>query len=257
MYRRIIKYKTKRKSRTPFDAIRIIFNSLTKIAASIISLSVFAYLLGWIQAKSYFGKFGASWILSEVSAQFFISYSWIPIVAFLAYIYFGVIDIAESKYNKSKEFRAILKIGAWVVLLLPILNAVIAQFEFHKVQMAISIIYIFATYFYAGIALQYLILQVQNRKFIWGINATTVIYIILIYGFYLGPTQIGSLNAERDLTPELSSLSIVECKESQKYVLHLLFNNDDNFYLVNLKDTTKYPSIYIYKRDEIKSIRRR
>lgn len=245
-----IKYDPK----TPFDSVKIIFNSLTKVGAGILNLSVFALIIGWIQANSYFSKFGVDWILNETTTFFLISYSWIPIVALVAFLYLGIIDIIQSKNDKGKEYQIIWNYGFWIVFILPIVTIILGYLNLNKWQMFSLLMQILFTFLYAGFALQYLILEIQNPNFKLNLKHSALIFAIIFYGIYLGPMHLGDYNAKRDIDPKVSNLPYVKLKNNSSIDYRLLYSNNDKYYLINLADTAKYPYVHFYNIADIECI---
>ena len=115
MIRRVIRprgiIKTKR---TAYESFGLIFNSLSRIGSSLIAVGVFAYIIGWLQAESYYDVMGATWVLKEFSPYDFLFYSWISIIPVLGLLYNGLQEITEKGEKLLREINFIgnyVKIG--------------------------------------------------------------------------------------------------------------------------------------------------
>ncbi len=105
------------------EGVKRLFQGLPKVTATIFGLSGFAYLIGWIYARSYFSVFGAEWLMTEIPTLTIMSYSWWPVVVVLFYAYLGITALAEIEEDKgsvedSLRFKITLGVFnyGWLVL---------------------------------------------------------------------------------------------------------------------------------------------
>lgn len=243
-------------TKSPFDATIIIFKSLTKIAAAFLSLAGFAYIIGWFQASSYFNTLGADWILNDMNTMSILSYSWIPIVVLLGFLYLGLWDISQNRLKKIKHDRVLRKYLILFIILLIIGRFVLQRLELDIYYKPITYILIWSYFFYAGISLQTLITELQNRSFKWNTFANALIYGVVVFGLYWAPYMIGEVNAKSDMDIKSSPLPKVILKTVSNNDLRLLYNTQDRFYLVELSDSLKYPFVFVASIDEIEKVRK-
>ncbi len=103
MNKRKLESKKQLVKRSPFEATLILFKSLTEIAGATLSLVIYAYIIGWIQATAYFKNVGAEWIRNDLSTLSILSYSWIPIVGILVILYTILNESNENREIKLKK----------------------------------------------------------------------------------------------------------------------------------------------------------
>lgn len=58
---------------------RIWFSEVFAAAVPLIGL---CYLIGWFEARAYFGSFGAEWLASQLTATELLQFSWAPLISF-------------------------------------------------------------------------------------------------------------------------------------------------------------------------------
>jgi hypothetical protein len=239
--------------RTAYEALAIIFNTMSKIGSSLIALGIFAYIIGWLQAQSYYSVLGATWIVKEFSLFDLLTFSWIPIFPIMVIIYYAVQDLTEKREKKIKEIRFILTKGIWFLISLMILFQITMSFNSLLVSEVISVIIVIGLVFYTAAAFEALISEIQNRNFRWNYYVTGLVYGIVFWGFYWVPTNMGKLSGLRDKNPQMTTLPIVITENSEDGKFRLLFNNENRFYLLKMSESY-YPEIYIVDVKDIKKI---
>ena len=213
--------------KTPYEATLVIFKSLTKIGAWLLSLAGFAYLIGWFQASAYFRYLGASWILNDMSTLSIISYSWIPLLVFVFFLYLGLWDISQARTRKVKADKTILKYSISIMILLIVINFIFQNLELVEIYRISTIFLIVFYFFYAIICMHVLITELQEQTFKWNTFINALIYGIVIFGLYQAPTKIGEFNAQEDIDLKLSKLPQVIMKTHLKEDIRLLYNIED------------------------------
>ena len=58
-----------------FDGAKRLLQGIPKVAAAIVGLSTFAYIIGWVYAQAYFSVFGAKWLITEIPILTLMGYS--------------------------------------------------------------------------------------------------------------------------------------------------------------------------------------
>jgi hypothetical protein len=84
-----------------FDGTKRLLRGIPQVAAGIVGLSGFAYIIGWVYAQSYFSVFGAKWLITEIPVLTLMSYSWWPVIVVLFFVYLGLTDLAEIESKGS------------------------------------------------------------------------------------------------------------------------------------------------------------
>ncbi|MFC1485951.1 hypothetical protein ACFL55_02880 [Candidatus Latescibacterota bacterium] len=233
-----------------FYALTRILDNLTKVASLFIGLTAFAYIIGWLEYRAYFNEFGASWIMNDLQPISILSNSWIPVALFVFFAYLTTVDLAEDR-NFSKQIFFILKYYKWV---LPILFIIQFILEFLKWRLVFSIFSIFFglyTILVATAAYGYLLIIFADPKSKLDLPTISLIYTLLVFGFYFSPTNMGISRAYRDIDVKLNNLPLVHCKSSDIPELRLIHSNQDRYYAINLPYESEYPITYILNRNDI------
>ena len=84
-----------------FEGAKHLLQGLPKVAAGVVGLSGFAYLIGWVYARSYFSVFGAEWLTTEISVLTLMGYSWVGWIKALSFTpnppsFFHTIRLVDS-----------------------------------------------------------------------------------------------------------------------------------------------------------------
>lgn len=243
--------KSSKKEFTLFESIGRIINVLPKIASLTVGITAFAYLIGWLQAKAYFSAFGASWLLSELSVQSLLGYSWVPLTILLFFCYLTTLDLTEGKTTKVKNILFTLKYGRILIITIFIIQMVLISLKINSLQIFISYTLVFIMIYYSTSAYGYLILSLQNPKFKWDLPSTYLTFIILFCGLYLVPTNLGRSSAYRNLDPERSTLPKIQLKSDSQPNLRLLHKSGDMYYSFILSGNKDYPEIIILNGSQI------
>lgn len=79
------------------------------VATAALGLAGMTVLIGWIAARCYFGRFGASWIVTQLSTMQILEFGWAPVSS----IALGCVLVLIA-HDRSADFR---KLGDWFFLL--------------------------------------------------------------------------------------------------------------------------------------------
>lgn len=241
--------------KTHFEALGYLFQNMGRIASSLVGFTIFAYVIGWLQARSYYDTFGAIWLVDELSTTTILGFSWFSL-SYIAWIfYLGFTDLVENK-NRYKETFFILKYGWWPMILIYIVQFVFDKYGFQVVSIVLSSILVFIYIVFAGAAFEALILRIKDKHFKWEIRSTYLVFGILFFGFYLVPTKMGYNDALRDLKLDTTTLPKVVLEKTKSIELRLLYHKDNKYYLVELPKKDKYPKIIVASSDKIVSIQK-
>lgn len=165
------------------------------VASVIIGFSVFAYAVGWLHARSYYGAFGASWIVSELAPVTLLGFSGFPLGILLFFIFLGVTDLMENKTGY-KGTLFILRHGRWFPMLLLALGFALKGTSFNVVSEIIGIILIFVFALLAAAAIEVILVRLQDEEFAWQCGNIYLTYAVVLFGLYFLPTQIGETFAK-------------------------------------------------------------
>ncbi len=226
------------------NALSKLLGRAPTVASVIIGLSVFAYAVGWLHARSYFGGFGASWIVSELTPTTLLGFSGFPLGILLFFIYLGVTDLMENKTRYKGTFF-ILRHGRWFAVLLLALGFTLKGTRFNVVSDIIGIILIFVFTLLAAAAIEAILVRLQDKEFTWQLGNIYLTYAVVFFGLYFLPTQIGETFAKHDRNPSRSSLPQVVLKDSATGDFRLLAANGERFYVVALDTTDAFPPVMV------------
>lgn len=234
--------------------INRLLSSLPQVLSIIIGLNIVAYFVGWICARAYYSEFGAAWLVSEMPIVSLLGYSWIPLVAFVYFVFLGVTDLLESK-TRCKWTFFVAKNGWWICIILLIGNGISANYYYSRIAYSLSYIsaLVFIIVAAAFVEATILYLSISDRRLSSFLIYTT--WGIVFVGLYLVPTQIGRTTAERDIDPRLTKLQIVRLHESTDTDLRLLLLSGDRIYAFSTEFEGKYPEIRLLHSSQVHSIK--
>lgn len=245
----------------PSYALNKILGSSLNIASGIISLTIYAYIIGWIKIKIYFLLFKASWIISEITTATIVSSS---ITIVLPYLIFTTLN--WLLFQKVPKYLIIPLLIAIVILILQ--SAGIFALELRNFakeasnkgadvqSYTIYLKHIFRVF--KWVCLVYLTSLLTVFAFIKmgtiNRNVPSVLKVIalIILVFFLLPITSGYIDATRDKNPVTSSLPIVQIKTAPKETnVRLLFHKNDIFYAVKIIETDKFRSVLTIRPEQI------
>lgn len=261
----IVNSKEDQPKQSIFDGAKRLLCGLPKIAASVVGLSAFAYLLGWIYAQSYFSVFGAKWLSAEIPTLTIIGYSWWPVVGVLFFAYLGITDLVEienefKNVEDSFRFKTTLKIfnyGRWVFLAVAIADIVTGMFGHPILARILSFLVVCIVIMLATSAFEILAFQLIKPDMQINLPIVRLTYAIIFFGLYLAPNQMGHNAALQDKESEISSLSSVLLRNESTIIYRLLMSAGERFYIFPEKYEGKYPPIQIVTPLQIQSIQKR
>ena len=235
-------------------ALERFFKILPSFLSIILGFTAIAYIIGWIQAKSYYTAFNAPWIVSELSGIDILTFSWLPLSQLIFFIYLGITDLMVNK-NRYKTTFFILRHGWYFIIIVFIANIILDNFQFEvlkKIVGGISLPLLFTLY--AAASFELLIINLQKKDFKWNLLNIYIIYGIVVFGFYFLPTQIGKDEAKRDLDINKTKLQKVILYNDNRDNLRLLKSNRELFYVVALDTNSHTPKIQVIEYKNIKFI---
>ncbi len=181
-----------------FEGAKHLLQGLPKVAAGIVGLSGFAYLIGWVYARSYFSVFGAEWLTTEIPVLTLLGYSWWPVVVVLFFAYLGITDLAEVENKGSVEnshrFKTSLRVfnnGRWVFIVLVITDIVIGMMGYPSLARILSFFTVIIVVAMATSALEILAFRLSKPDLQISLPIVTLTYAIIFFGFYCAPIQMG------------------------------------------------------------------
>ncbi len=235
-------------------ALDKVFKILPSLISILIGFTTIAYLIGWIQAKSYFTGFNASWIVSELSSFDILTFSWLSLSQLMFFIYLGITDLMVNK-NRYKTTFFILKHGWYFIIIIYVANLLLANSQLTILKNIIgnmSLPLLFTVY--AAASFELLLINLQKNEFKWELLNIYVIYGIVLFGFYLLPTQIGKENSQRDSDFNKTKLNKIFLKNDNRDNLRLLKSNGDLFYILELDSIKHTPKIKVVDYNEVKFV---
>ena len=244
------------------EAISILFKSLAKLGSALLAYAVFAYLLGWLQAKSYYSIMGAEMIINELSLIAIVSFSWTPLILILFFLYLQLIDLYDREGSENKKIEKIenfiLRNGALIFIILFSTYFSLKHWAKPIYYQIVVIVLVFWLALFVVLAFKTLVINLRKRDFNFGKFQMALIYTITVFGFYYIPTLIGEINANKDIDVKLSQLYKVELKiPKQQSDMRLLYNNADRYFLIDLKESSDSKPIYIVNYNQIESINKK
>ena len=235
------------------DAVSRFFQILPTIASIIVGFTAFAYIIGWLHARSYFDGFGAPWVVSEISTTTLLGFSWLPLSQLFFFIYLGVTDLMESS-TRYKMTIFILRHGWWFVLLLYLIAFILGLTKFQAVGDAIESFLPLSFTLVAAAAVESILIRLQQREFKWELGTIYLVYGVVLFGFYYLPIQMGKNDAKRDRDPQRSSLAEIRLRDDERQNLRLLATSSNRFYVVALDSSNAAPEIRVVDFTQVQHI---
>jgi|GEM_PF-4798552 len=241
-----------------FQALSRILGVLPRVASGLIAFGSVAYIVGWIEARSYFNQFGASWLTEELSATNLLTHSWTPLVLLLFFMWLGITDLAEGGAWRAKATLYTLRYGWYIPFVLLIIEAILNTYILNKPFFLLSHLNAIIWIFVAGAAFEAIILSLQTRNLSWDHLSASLIYAVVVLGLYFTPDALGRSQGLKDRDPQFSSLPILKLHSETPTAndLRLLFFSGDRFYAIQLADKKTFPEILILNRSDVLSIQK-
>lgn len=247
-----------------FDGAKRLLHGIPKIAAGIVGLSGFAYIIGWVYAQAYFSVFGAKWLITEIPILTLMGYSWWPVIVVLFFAYLGITDLAEieskSSIEDSRRFkttRGVLNYGRWVFIATIFADFVIGMIGYPALALILSFISVFIVVAMATSAFEILAFRLSKPSVQISLSIIYLTYAIIFCGIYAAPTQMGRNAALQDKAPENLSLPFVVLRDDPTKVFKLLMSSGERFYIFPTKYDAAYPPIQIVTASQIQSVQQR
>ncbi|MBN1845213.1 MAG: hypothetical protein JW810_05985 [Sedimentisphaerales bacterium] len=241
-----------------------LLRGIPNVAGFIIGLTGIAYLLGWIYAKSYYEEFGATWLLGEIPLLTILGFSWWPVAIVVFFAYLGISDLAElelhARIENNIRFKislAILRYGIWVFFSLMILNIFLLHDNVMIGARIVSYLLICVIIAMVTCAIEVLAVRLLNLDKKVDLTLISLSSIVIFFGLYLTPIQMGKCSALNDKDPKLTRLSTAKLKEEPHACYLVLFAKEDRIYVFPKETRDEYPSIRIVRPEDIISIQKK
>lgn len=251
-------------TQTILDGAKRLLHGATKVAAGIVGLSAFAYIIGLVYAKSYFSLFGAKWLVTGIPIPTLMGYSWWPLLLVLLFAYLGITDLAEleskSNIEESRRFKATLGVinyGRWVFITVIVADLIVGMMGYPAVALILSFISIFLVVALATCAFERLALRLSKPSLEINLSIVSLTYAIISLGLYVAPAQMGRNAALVDKSPESVSLPFVVLRDDPTKSFRLLISSGERFYIFPTKYDSEYPPIQIVTSSQIQSIQKK
>lgn len=245
-----------------FSGAKRVMQGVPKVAAAIVGLSGFAYIVGWAYARAYFQVFGASWLRSEVPLLTLLGYSWWPVIILIFFAYLGITDLAETENKENKlnstrlkRSRYILNYGRWVFAIVIIIDISAGAYDYVAVARVFSLISVFVVFAMATSAIEILAFRLSRPSIESQLHIAQLTYVIIAFGLYFAPTQMGHNAALEDINNDSFNLPTVVLRDDSTD-FRLLLSSGDRLYIIPAKYETKYPPIKIVNINSINSIQK-
>jgi hypothetical protein len=231
-----------------------ILESLPKMASILLSAGTLAGIFGWFQARSYFGYFGAGWIVSELSPFQLMKFSWLTVLLLLALIKACVNDYMEMEEDGKSDIQLkrtlrTFKYSALALLcvVLPI-EIMVYYWKWGGFQIWLELIQ--ATLLLIVISKVFVLLFVFNaRSKIASYMNWYILYTIFIFAFYMLPENMGKLYARIDADALKSDLPVVKLLKDNRQGLRLLYKSGSELYLTSLENNPSKEIIMAHVED--------
>ena len=234
-----------------------ILSGIPKVASVLISFTAVAAVVGWVQARTYYSQFGASWLVSKLGTVDILSFSFLPIALLAVLLWMGITDLEEGGKRRRRYTERVLRYG-WIFFVVEIpLAFVVNWFDLSSVSVLLSIILVVAYALFAGTAFEALVIAFRYRTLTWRTPHTGLIFGIVLLGLYVVPMQMGITQAKMDLHPENSKLPEVMLQSPAEDAYRLLLASSDRVYLVRLEDGAQtFPKIFVRDVADVQYIQR-
>jgi len=237
-----------------------LLENIPRIISSLISLTVLAYITGWIEARAYFGSFGAKWLVSELNSAMLLQFSWLPLVYLCFFMWLGVQDLEDTKQNKlSRRWRSTIKVlryGLIPLLIIVFIPDILFSRGYVSASVIVSHLAWIGCVFYAGAAFEGLIITFYNKILVWDIHDIKLALAVILFGLYFSPTVHGKMNGRLDFNPDSSHLPVIETIKTENQTLRLIFISGEKVYAANLKkDNLRNTEVRILNTSDVTMIK--
>ncbi|SRR5713226_3657262 len=238
-----------------FTALGRILGVLPQIASGLLGFAGFAYIVGWIEAHSYFERFGASWLMGELSPFALLTHSWTPLLTLLIFLWLGITDLAEAAW-RVKGTTYVLRYGWYVAFALMIMEPILNIIILDRPLWLLSYITAVAWTIIAAAAFEMVVLRLRAGIFGWNYPSAALVFAVVVYGLYLIPSAMGRSDGIRDRDSKRSTLPILFLGPGHPDTgnLRLLLAAGENFYGVGLDESKEHPKVLVLHRSHVYSV---
>ena len=217
-----------------------------------ITLSAFAYLMGWRVATAYYTELGAPWVVAMLSPlQLLQSSGWIaPAVCFFAVT--GLQFFSTTRKSEGDLWR----INMWVLGIAG-LNGLLTIFAFtpitSKVQFYVHFLNALIFAVCAGIAVAETVYRIVSlRKWTWSMTFTS--YLVIVWSAWVAPVSLGTDRARTDLSTasKLPRVSLNQQADAEIYALVEVIG--DSALLLNRVANSRIHTFRLIKISDIRTI---
>ncbi|MGH9958294.1 MAG: hypothetical protein ACREBC_14375 [Pyrinomonadaceae bacterium] len=224
-------------------ALRI-FGVVPHALSVLLSFAVVAYVVGWFQARAYFGSFGAEWLATQLNAVDLLRFSWTPILLLVVFMWFGLTDLAETGERKdSKRFQITLFIVryGWVFLLAlgGVASPAFQLLGYPFLALALAAVTMFGYVLFAGAAFEAIVMRVREGQLVADFANAHLVAIIVVAGLFFVPTLYGRVQGRIAADPTRSDLPVVHVARASGQHLRLLLLSQGTVYAADLGDGTR------------------
>jgi hypothetical protein len=215
-----------------------------ELASAAVGIGAFAYFVGYQTAQSYYGWFGASWVLSSLPRGVVLAFSTFPITTFaltvLYYVTWGPSSEAES--------RLLPRLSDWASWLAVALVLVFFAGGGRLLPTARYLLVLGATgaWAFSTGSLFGLVLLQRTRKYLsWRVDHAKSFYWIVFIGLIQLPRFLGMGTAMLDRSRADSRLPHVGGPALSGDQWRLLTVTESGLLVANLSDTTRFPTLRV------------
>jgi hypothetical protein len=228
--------------------------STAKALSGAVGASVFAYLLGWDYAFSYFGACGAPWILPKLGPGHLLSLSWLPAFQAFAVVsltFSGAIysDYRGQPFVASRKYENTL---AALTGLLLLTSFIADKFLVEAVALALWTLTFTALSSLSAIIILDLIHKAPDRR--WR-HRTALGILMLLSLMHLTIFAAATSMAHRDFSPSRSSLPVATDDHGAQSRLVLVF--DDQGLLATLASTPASTRFHVSPLNSLSIVQKR
>jgi hypothetical protein len=245
---------------SPWRAASGVVAAVSKGLSIVMPFVVAAYVVGWVQAKAYFGRFGASWLASRLGLMDLISFSSLPLVALGGCLFLAVVDFDRGAQKRLKRMVSFIKhFWIWPFFALPFIG--VPYLEGIGLPQAAALLLSGLGLFYmfvSGATFEIIVIHFRRGTLDWGTRNVLFACITVILGFVAAPLALGHAGGIIDRGMSSSGLPIVTAKGDGTSSLRLLWAGDSELYVADLVGSAEeYPRIRILSPSQVLHIQGR
>jgi len=244
--------------KTILSGVIRVFESLPGFVSILLAIGTLASVLGWFQARAYFGYFGAGWIASELSPFQLMKFCWVTVIILVILVKAYINDYIEMEENGKSEIQLSRTFNAFkitsIVLFVIILPAdiLLGMKGLTKYQIFVDFLQVIGFVIITTMAFVLTFVFNAHPKLAPRMN-WYLVYTVFVFAFYLLPQSVGKMMATADAHPQRSSLPVVKLLGKEAQTLRLLYKNGDEIYLADLNDKSS-KEIFVKRIADLYSI---